>query len=336
VFSAMGFYPVTPASNQYIIGSPLFKKVTINLENGKTFVVETRNNSDKNVYIQSAKLNGMTYNRSHFTHQDIVKGGKLVFEMGNKPNKAWGTECPRAEITDHKIVPVPFVAQGDRVFTEENEVALGCADSDVKIYYTPCGSSQFELYEAPFTITDDCTIAMYAQKDSLGESQTTTASFVKLPPNRTIAITGKYANQYSAGGDHALIDGIRGGENFRTGAWQGYYAQDVEVVVDISEPQTVSYIALGCLQDQGSWIFMPQQVEFFVSTDGHAFQPVGSVKNTTSEEVEGAVVKDFEVKIRPTAARYVKVAVKNFGKCPVWHVGAGNDTWFFLDEVVIR
>jgi hypothetical protein len=336
VLSAMGFYPVTPAGNQYIIGSPLFKKVTINLENGNKFIIEARSNSDKNIYIQSAKLNGANYNKNYFTHQDITKGGKLVFEMGSKPKQTWGTECPRVEITDHQIVPIPFVAKGEQIFTEKTEITLGCADSDVKIYYTPCGSSQFELYTAPFTVTKDCTISMYAKKENLSESQPTTAVFVKLPHNRSITITGKYANQYSGGGDYALIDGIRGGANFRTGAWQGYYAQDVEFLIDLSIPKTVSYMALGCLQEAYSWIFMPQQVDFFTSTDGQNFQHAGSVKNSTPEDAEGAVIKDFELKIRPVSARYVKVVVKNFGQCPAWHVGAGDGTWSFVDELIIR
>ena len=338
VLSAMGFYPVTPAGNQYIIGSPLFKKVTINLENGNKFVIEAKDNSDKNIYIQSAKLNGTTYNKSYFTHQDITKGGRLVFEMGNKPNQLWGMESPRIEITDYhyQIVPIPFVAHGERIFTEKTEITLGCADNDAKIYYTPCGSSEFQLYTAPFTVTEGCTISMYAKKETFGESQTTIATFVKLPANRSIAITGNYSNQYNASGDYALIDGIRGGENFRTGAWQGYYAQDIEVVVDMSKPQTVSYMALGCLQDQWSWIFMPQQIDFSVSTDGHNFQNVGSVKNSVPEKTEGGVIQNFELKIKPTSARYVKVAVKNFGKCPAWHRGAGGDTWLFVDELIIR
>jgi predicted alpha-1,2-mannosidase len=336
VLSAMGFYPVTPASNQYIIGSPLFKKVTINLENGNKFVIKSKNNSAQNFYIQSAKLNGIAYNKSYFTHQDITKGGTLVFEMGNKPNKAWGTESPRVEIVEYKIVPVPFVAHGERIFTEKTEITLGCADSDVEIYYTPCGSSQFELYTAPFVVTEDCTISMYAKKESFSESRTTTATFVKLPANRSIVINGEYDSQYSAGGDYALIDGIRGGENFRTGAWQGYYAQDVEFVVDLSDPKTVSYMALGCLQDQNSWIFMPQQVDFFLSADGQNYQNVGSVKNSVPEDAEGAVIKDFEVKIKSATARYVKIAAKNFGKCPAWHAGAGKDTYFFVDEMVIK
>lgn len=87
VFSAMGFYPVCPGSDQYVIGSPLVKEAHIKLENGKTFSVKAENYADQNRYIKSIKLNGTPYHKSFITHSDIVKGGELVFEMSNKPNK---------------------------------------------------------------------------------------------------------------------------------------------------------------------------------------------------------------------------------------------------------
>ena len=91
VFSSLGFYPVCPGVPEYIIGSPLFEKAVMELENGKKFTVVANNNSDANRYIQSAKLNGKDFNRTFITHNEIMAGGKLVFEMGDKPNKSWGT-----------------------------------------------------------------------------------------------------------------------------------------------------------------------------------------------------------------------------------------------------
>ncbi|HWC97015.1 MAG TPA: GH92 family glycosyl hydrolase [Candidatus Sulfopaludibacter sp.] len=91
VMSAMGFYPVDPARPEYIIGSPIFDEVTIHLGNGKDFVIVAANNSEKNMYIQSATLNGKPWNKPWFSHADIVSGGKLVFQMGPAANKNWGS-----------------------------------------------------------------------------------------------------------------------------------------------------------------------------------------------------------------------------------------------------
>ncbi|MFV0564258.1 MAG: GH92 family glycosyl hydrolase [Flavobacteriaceae bacterium] len=87
VLSALGFYPVNPAQGVYALGSPIFNKTIINLESGKQFVVETENNSDKNKYIQSVTLNGTPFNQSYITHQDIINGGHLIFNMGEFPNE---------------------------------------------------------------------------------------------------------------------------------------------------------------------------------------------------------------------------------------------------------
>ena len=92
VFSAMGFYPVTPGSGLYAIGSPFFPKVEIKLPNGLIFTVKAENVSKKNKYIQTAKLNGEELNTSWIRHTDITAGGTLEFVMGDRPNKEWGTE----------------------------------------------------------------------------------------------------------------------------------------------------------------------------------------------------------------------------------------------------
>nr|WP_321356279.1 GH92 family glycosyl hydrolase [uncultured Draconibacterium sp.] len=92
VFSAMGFYPVTPGIPEYSIGSPMFKHVSVNLENGRTFEIEAHNASDENKYIQSATLNGEKLSTPWISHEAIENGGKLIFEMGPKANRAWGVE----------------------------------------------------------------------------------------------------------------------------------------------------------------------------------------------------------------------------------------------------
>ncbi|MBO9635626.1 MAG: glycoside hydrolase family 92 protein, partial [Chitinophagaceae bacterium] len=87
VFSAMGFYPVTPGKPVYTIGSPLFSKVSIRLTNGKQFTVRANQCSVVNKYIQKATLNGKPLHTLWFTHQDLMNGGTLELEMGPKPNK---------------------------------------------------------------------------------------------------------------------------------------------------------------------------------------------------------------------------------------------------------
>ena len=92
ILSSMGLYQVEPAGGKYIFGSPLFKKAVVNVGGGKTFTIEAKNNSAKNIYIQRAKLNGKTYTRSYIDYKDIMKGGTLEFVMGEKPS-SFGTKA---------------------------------------------------------------------------------------------------------------------------------------------------------------------------------------------------------------------------------------------------
>jgi predicted alpha-1,2-mannosidase len=90
VFSALGFYPVNPDNGIFMIGSPIFHKATIHLKGDKAFTVIAHNVSKQHKYIQSAKLNGKTYNKPYITYKNIIQGGTLEFQMGPKPNKQWG------------------------------------------------------------------------------------------------------------------------------------------------------------------------------------------------------------------------------------------------------
>jgi predicted alpha-1,2-mannosidase len=92
VFSAMGIYPISPGLPVYTIGSPLFTKVSIDLSNGKKFLISAPKNSETNKYIQSAKLNGKVLNGPWLTHETIIQGGQLELEMGAYPNKTWGAD----------------------------------------------------------------------------------------------------------------------------------------------------------------------------------------------------------------------------------------------------
>lgn len=91
IFSSLGFYPVCPGSNEYVIGSPCVEAASIMLENNKVFTMKAPALSDKNIYIQDVTLNGKPYHYTFITHETVMNGGELVFRMGNKPNKKWGT-----------------------------------------------------------------------------------------------------------------------------------------------------------------------------------------------------------------------------------------------------
>ncbi len=90
VFSALGFYPVCPGTDQYIMGAPLFKKATLQMENGKTLVINTPENSNQNLYIKNMTFNGAPYTKNYLTHENLQNGGEINIEMSDTPNKNRG------------------------------------------------------------------------------------------------------------------------------------------------------------------------------------------------------------------------------------------------------
>jgi predicted alpha-1,2-mannosidase len=90
VFSAMGFYPVCPASDQYVLGAPLFKKITLNLENGKKVVLNAPGNSNNNIYIKSMSINNKPYDLNWLSHKMLMSGAVINFTMSSQPNKSRG------------------------------------------------------------------------------------------------------------------------------------------------------------------------------------------------------------------------------------------------------
>ena len=341
VLSALGFYPVTPASGIYAIGTPSFEKAVINLEDGKVFTVRAIGISDQNFYIQSATLNGKPLTRCFINHSEIIKGGEMVFRMGPQPNKAWGSgfgSFPESWISEFPIVPVPAVHQGERTFRDSTVVGLSCALPGVVIRYTLDGSEpglKSNIYLRPLVLRKTTTLRAMAFNKELNHSFPIEARFIRIPANRSIRLNTHYAGQYSAGGELALIDFITGGDQFMTGTWQGYEGVDIDAVVDLGSVQPVKRLAIGCLQNQGSWIFMPQSVTWSLSDDGVNFSEAGKVMNDVEEHREGAVVNDFSLELKGKA-RYVRVVAKNRGTCPDWHPGAGQKAWIFADEITIE
>jgi predicted alpha-1,2-mannosidase len=95
VFSAIGLYPVCPGKPVYDMGSPLFEETRLRLADGRTFTIRANRVSERNKYIQSARLNGREWNVPRIPHAEVAAGGQLVLEMGDRPNKAWGQAASR-------------------------------------------------------------------------------------------------------------------------------------------------------------------------------------------------------------------------------------------------
>lgn len=338
VLSSMGFYAVTPGMDYYAIGVPLFENASIHLENGNVFTIKTKKESSDSKYIQSADLNGLALNSSYLMHEDIMKGGVLTFELGDRPNKDWASEdSPMAKIgKEDQIVAVPYFNTSSQTFIDSLLIEIKALNADDSIFYSFDGKS-YKAYEQAFFITEEAQISAYAKNNEKKSFTVKDARYIKIKGGKSIQLLSKYSNQYSAGGGDALINYLKGTKDFRTGYWQGFYDTDFSAIVSLTKAETIHKISVGALQDIKSWIWYPKSVTFSVSQDGQAFKALKKITNKFSDREYGAFNQEFELLLKQSVkAKYVKVEAENFGSCPEWHLGAGNPTWLFFDEITIN
>ena len=340
VLSAMGFYSVTPGMDYYVIGSPRLEQVILSFENNRTFKITAKGASKENPYIQSALLNGKDFNRSYILHNEIMNGGQLDFIMGSTPNKYWASQnnqIPKSSINKEVIVSVPYIHKGKRTFSESNFIELKTWDSDAKIFYSFnefANKNSFQLYTSPLLIYESTQLKAISVKDNVMSNEIH-AEFTKTPKDYSIELLTPYGPEYSAGGDNALIDYLKGPKSYMTGRWQGYEGVNLEVIIDLGKKNEISTLSTGFLQDWNAWIFMPEWVDYFASNDGLNFNKLGRVLNSVNEKEEDVILHDFILPVN-TKTRFLKVIAKNRTFNPYWHRAPGDTCWIFADEIEIK
>jgi len=337
IFSSLGFYPVTPGSNTYIIGTPSFKSAEISLENNLKFKIEAKNLDNTNFYIESASLNNKPLRRSFLYHKEIMSGGVLKFVMTNHPTE-WGkakNNCPETSIKDHLIVPAPYISSGELAFKTETTVELGCADSKAEIYFK-IGDDIFQKYKIPIKIREATTLEVYASKKAK-KSAIIKTEFNKIDPNLSITLNTEYANQYNGGGNNALIDGVIGAKDFRTGTWQGYFDKNLEATIDLGEKKLINLVEINFLEDQKSWIFLPEKVSCYGSNDGINFDTLKTISIKDKKNESTSKIKNIRFERINKKIKYIKIIAKNAGQLPKWHMGFPDGRrWLFVDEIQIN
>jgi hypothetical protein len=302
ILSTMGIYSVTPANPEWQTTRPYFDQMKINFEDGTSTIITPN------------------------TPRSELK--KLGF-----PNVQLPKPLPYPELTQTPII------KSSRIFDIDAKVEILGLNSKDKMYYQLIPengkATDFVPYKKPIIIKNTTSVKAYAERN--GEKSTIgEAIFNKRPNHWDIQVSSTFTPQYHNGGFSSLIDGIHGTENWRKGDWQGYQGQDFVAIIDMKSQLPIHEIATTFLQDSRSWILMPKKVEYSVSSDNKNFVIVGVVDNTVAPDKTESVIKNFKADILPTTARYVKVKAYNYGTLPEWHVGAGGQSYIFVDEISIK
>lgn len=345
IMSSLGFYPVCPGSNEYVIGSPLFSKATIRLENGKTFVINAPQ-KDKEMYVKSIKLNGKKYKNTYINHFDIINGGVIDFEMDSKPNKKFGKKednRPNSEIKDNQIAIVPyFEYEGTQTFTDKKQVFVNSINGNIimptldyddgrKLVHF--GDNDYKRRNIKIDETVRITAVNTTEENV--ESIPISMRFNKIPAGRKVKLLSEPNPQYTGGGADCLIDQIRGGNKWRLSKWQGYYGENFVAIVDLGEKQNVTHIGGNFIQDIKSWIFLPKEVNYYISDDGENFTLLETI-STPIHETDPTTITNTFYTTNPFSARYIKVEAINIGPIPDWHIAKGEKSWIFIDEIMIE
>ena len=358
IFSTLGFYPVCPGRAQYAVGSPHFKQAKLHLEDGRTTTL--RANIADGIYVQqlSTPAGGSTQ-RSFIQHDELLGGGTIRFTLGAQPSATYGTAPADRYITSSPsqyAVPTSpwFEATSTIIKNEPATVAIGKADASYQLRYRirsvfdATDTVAYHPYDGTFTIDRRCLVDACAVDAQGRQSFPVTTRFDRIDDTCTITIREQCNRQYNAGGPEGLIDGYRGSKSWRTGGWQGYQGTDMHAIVDLGSEQELHRFGAGFLQDAGSWIWMPREVEFLISIDGQHYESLGTATSgvdptdmtTQTMDIMAPALRDdalpdtYHRKPTATKARYLQVVARNLGAIPDWHPGAGEPTFFFIDEII--
>jgi predicted alpha-1,2-mannosidase len=353
VLSALGLYPIAPGKPVYQIGRPLVNNAVIKLENGKNIQIKCQNQAKENKFIQSVTWNGQILEKMEISHEQLMQGGTLTFVMGKVPKIQTNAYKPLTNNIPAFFAPVPFIKTEQRVFNDslliEIDVVRLNQEQQNKIQnmlYYQIDGQKWQTYHKPFYIYANSTIQIKAgYKDLLVKNQginywssAVSSTFIKKDPTIQLQLKSTYSNQYTASGKDALIDGLTGGNEFRTGDYQGYYNQDVVAIIEFKEARPIKQVGVSFICDQKSWIFAPSKILVEASQDGVTYFKIAQSelpKATPKDKIpfKDKVTMDIDSD-KKLNFKFIRYTVSNPGLLPSWHLGAGNPTWLFLDELL--
>ncbi|MCD8270260.1 MAG: glycoside hydrolase family 20 protein [Parabacteroides sp.] len=213
------------------------------------------------------------------------------------------------------------------------KVALTCIRPDMEVRYTTDGSepqATSALYSDSLTVTGDLTIKAATFADGKRKGKILT---LPLHWNKATARPLTNGNEQT----YRLTNGLRGSNKQSDFEWCGWYGKDASFTVDLGKTQSFDRVTLGCITNYGMGAHLPKEIVLSVSDDNRVFTQIAE-RNFTAGQIfhEGIRIEDQAFETTGAAARYLKVDLKNPGKCPKDHTRPGQDTWIYIDEIIIQ
>jgi len=220
------------------------------------------------------------------------------------------------------------------------KVTLTTEQPDNPVNYTTDGtdpSADSPVYTEPIAFSNSVTIkAGLFESGNLMETFSEKEFVFHKAIGKTGTLKDPPSKNYFANGAASLTDGLKGSENFRDGYWLGFEGTNMDFEIDLKDELPVASVDASFYQQAGSWIFMPEKVEFQIFDDSHILVAESEIKTTTPLGKNDAIIENFSADFENLKARYIRVIAVNIKTCPEWHVGKGSKAWVFADEVVVN
>nr|NQU93210.1 chitobiase/beta-hexosaminidase C-terminal domain-containing protein [Bacteroidota bacterium] len=267
---------------------------------------------------------------------------RYAFENGDEPNlfNKEGLPASTFRTDDWKIITLTPEILSEYDSSTGGFVISMESDEGFEIRYTLDGSNpaiDSEKYTGPFVLFDDAIIKSKIFDDgdpSLFETETRIERH--LATGKAVTYINKYNDWYTAGGESGLVNSLFGSTNFMDGHWQGFQGKDMEVIIDLGGRIEVSSITVNCLQVVNSWIILPKQIEIYISDDGKNFTKTAIADHEILVSETDEIIHGLSAQFETIKTNFIKVIAKNYGPLPEWHKGAGDDSWIFVDEIVVK
>ncbi len=303
-------------------------------------------------YLQSLNLYGTAIDDRSFASFQKMEALQNLFlwqsEVSNTEVATYAAAHPLVKVSHETnkdifgeaILSPPLIVGEESIFDDTMRIEINSNLGKVKVYYTVDGTnpdSTSLAYKAPFLIDKTAAIKAISVKKGWTTSLPAEAVFIKQgPPIEAISLSKLPSDKYRAKGRQSLIDREKGSKVFSDGRWLGYEGEHVTATLDMGEVQAISNVVVGALEDTGSYIFFPKEIEVATSKDGRKFEGQKSLQIPTATQNHVSEVKSFFLNFAATEARFVQVKILGNLKNPAWHSAPGAKNWVFIDEILIN
>ena len=242
-----------------------------------------------------------------------------------------------SEFTKAELV-IPKMEFESTFFSDEMSVSIPYNLANTEIFYQ-LGTADPKLYDGDdIILTKSTKLTVFAKKEGWEDSPIAEQVFIKIRPNSLNTTTLKHnpKGSYKAKGVKTLFDLTKGSENFRDGNWLGFNGDDLIADVVLKESRTLESVYISTMDDTGSWIFPPTELEVWGGPSANQLTKLQSLSLTPPDGPQPKHMKIHQLTFEASSFKHLRIVAKNYGNLPEWHPGKDTPAWLFIDEIAFQ